>query len=303
MSTDYTLYSTALRIRSADWAQMTDAAQKPLGDYFDSVQFDVVSEHDGVVVFDIYFSGDAGDSFTNRIADLTQAIGKYLLDAGMLTLRENTSTDERDQVFFAGPTLHSINLARLKEHLTCAQEHLLSALPDGDNDHSPVMSAITGVAHGLMHALGLTEKSIDVERETRGSPAPEKSLITPVSTGITEQDQFIEVDTAWGEISLPYGAQFQLGLDGSILVAASTRKDGDADVLGSLNLQAFENRGASREDTCVALARFVESHPDADLFKIVETVPDVLTLNDGRRHTKDNRNEDTDSTPTPVSQN
>lgn len=172
MSTDYSLYSANLRIKSSDWEAMTKAAKKPLGNFFDSVEFEVLSDHDGMIAFDVYFSGEAGDSFPQKVDKFANVIGKYLLDAGKLTLREDTSSDERDQIFFAGPTPESIRLAEIKDSLTCAQEHLLHALPNGDDDRTPAMSAVTGVTHGLVHALGLIEKSINVEREARSVSAP-----------------------------------------------------------------------------------------------------------------------------------
>lgn len=303
MSTYYTLISSTFRVNSSDWGLMRNLSQKTLSDYDDSVDFKVESEHEGSIVFTISFDGEAGDSFPRRIGKLMQEIGPFLQEAGTITMREDTFADERDQKFYGGPSREAVWLAKFKDHLLVAQQELLLTLPHGDDDRTPAMSAVTGVAHGLVRALSLIEKSIDVEREARGGNAPAELLDSKAdklaNAPATKQDQFIQVDTAWGEINLPYGAQFQLGLDGSVLVAASTREDGDADVLGSLNLQPFEDRGASREDTCAALTRFVVSHPVADLFRIVDTVPDVLTLNDKHWLT----DEDTDSTAAPILQN
>lgn len=170
MSKDYSLFSTELRIRSSNWGQMTEAAEKQLDDYFDAVDFDVASEHEGVIVFTINFNADAGDSFPQKIEKLTNAVNHHLLDAGMLTLREDTLEEERDQLFFTGPTPESIRLAEIRHRYSIAKEALHEL--DAHSEFSLLSFAAKGTKKAIANSIALVDQQIARERAQREVTTP-----------------------------------------------------------------------------------------------------------------------------------
>ena len=283
MSAFHTLFSDLMRIKTADWISMEKAVSESLEGDHKRITIEVEAAQGHETIFTLFHTGHFSEQFPSKVQALATAIGPFLIKAAPLTLRELTNSDERDQVFFAGPAPESMRLIKLKVQLTRAQEELSAILPRGDGTQTPELAAIRSVAHNLVHALSVTDQMIKGEQSSRGAVAltpPTPQPIPDSVKAIPRASNYLAFDTAWGELVLPYGAQFQFGMDGSILVAARTREDGQADILGSLNLQPLETGPFFRENINAAVTKFVACHPEANFFKIVETVPDMLTMND-----------------------
>lgn len=248
MSTEYCLTSTSFEILAIHHDKMLTAAEKLLGAYSNHVDFEVESETEDRLSMTIYFGGEAGDSFPERVAKMASAIGPFLIGPVRLNLREETMSDERDQVFWAGPSPRSIELARLLDHLTLASDELRNVLPNGINETNPVLETASAALVNLHTARTAVHEELKAQ-----------AINLQTSDGLNDallgnfQTKGLKLNTPWGAIYLLQGAALIEGKNGNIFAAARThKKDGDDELSSSLSLHAdtiLEENHADTEET------------------------------------------------------
>lgn len=108
--------------------------------------YDLVLEPDGETLFTLEANdgegSEVGDSYPERVGELVAAMGPYVKDAFCVTLRTDSMSDERDQVFFGGPSPEAIEDYRFKQHT----EEALALFAGSDARHVAMRALLTDIA-------------------------------------------------------------------------------------------------------------------------------------------------------------
>lgn len=254
MSQYVTLTSTTIRIKRADREALLHVLSTEIDGQINlDDSLELVGEADDVLEYDFCMTGDVvGDSFQDRIERVAVGIGPLLIEPCLLTVRTESMSDERDSHFYAGATQEAIDQLRVK---TLSMEAIDS------------LSQLKGCQHPAAAALENVLAGVEAIRDG----AMQKATLDPVVH-----------HTHFGEIRLPAGKDFILKSSGHILVAASLREDGDADVVGSLDLDYLAFMDPDKASA--ARASFLQMHQDLGVFAIVETITDVLEIHKDDNH-------------------
>ena len=251
MTTQILLTSTTLVVDKAQDKAFLRAAKDCFQDYFSrSVFEDNGSDEDGNRLFQIDYNGEVGDSFPGRVNDFAREAGQYLIKPAEFELREDTMSDERDEYFYAGPDEDSTVAFKVMCHARRAQEALQPVVEVGGMPGTALHAAMKGLEAVMAIAGGQAE--ID-------------------SRNVLIVTQFGELYSQGGPGTLVISSEHQ-----GILVAGRMRDDGNADVLGSLNLDTLENLATA--EAKALFENFVLAYSPYGVFQFVETVPELLTF-------------------------
>ena len=266
MSTQILLTSTTLVVDKTNEKQFRLFVERIFEDYFDSSMLEENgSDEDGNLHFQFDYSAEVGDSFPDRVDSFAKASGKYLVKPVEFELREETMSDERDEYFYAGPDEDSTVDFKVMCHARRAKEALLPVVEVGGMPGTALHAAMKGLEAVMAIAGGQAE--ID-------------------SRNVLIVTQFGELYSQGGPGTLVISSEHQ-----GILVAGRMRDDGNADVLGSLNLDTLEN--LATPEAKALFENFVQAYSPYGVFQFVDAVPDLLTF---RPNEDDSQSTDTPST-------
>ena len=161
----------------------------------------------------------------------------------------SSTTDERDEYFYAGPDEASTNALKVLCHTRRADIALQPALNDGVTPGTTLHAAMRGL-NAVIAAGGHEE--ID-------------------SRNVLMVTQFGEIYAQGWPGILVVWSEHQ-----DILVAGRMRGDGNADVIGSLNLDTLENLATS--EAKALFENFVQAYSGYGVFQFVDSVPELLSF-------------------------
>lgn len=246
MSQYISLTSSPIQILRENEEKFLAMVKKHLETYHRDESIELIGGGDGTLEYMFDLTADVGDSFSERIEALADELSPLLLEPCYFQIRTESMSDDRDTNIYAAATPEAAAGFQLHMQLTEIQ-YTLRALQSCNH---PAAGPIIDIRSQVDELIAATKTKADL-------PAVVHSL-------------------PFGDIRVRAGQSFILNSSGHMLVAGVLREDGDADVVGSINMdylafmpprnaQAFFNA-------------FMHIHDQADVIAIMESTPDVIQI-------------------------